>query len=644
MIKRLSLLTALALTTWACSDDSAPANHTNNVSNNASNNASNNDTNNLNDAGNDATPDDIFQGVTRCEADTDCDDGLACTTEACVDQPGQGKICAWEIKANTCLIQGVCHAPGALDPSGCGTCDPATPKAWTGAADGTVCDDSDVCTFNTTCQAGICQGTDIDCNDGNTCTIDSCNPVSGCMNTAEPDGTTCDDGTACTQDDTCQAGTCNGTALACDDGNPCTDDACDDALGCTNTNNTAACEDGDPCTTGDTCSEGVCNAGGPETCDDGNACTIDICHEVAGCQHLPTNNPCCSGLVSICDDNDPCTTDICDPSTAECTYDLNTAPCNDNDACTENDTCNAGSCEGAPRSCDDGNSCTADSCNVNQGCFNTAVNAGSCDDGLACSTGDTCVAGVCTADTSQCLCTPTFTDASKVNSLVLGNGTTVGEALDVDGDGDRDNALSPLGTFVNGPLANALTDGSLTLLFEYIGFQPGQFTLALLTGELDPAAMGCDFQTATCDYYASKAALDPVSCAPVITLPATRTADFVAAGGPNTTVPIAIPLDAANFLNLTVYKARIEKTVTVETNGVTAFSGLLAGAVTENDLNAAINALDPASLPLPPAQLISLLGTLAPNDIDTDGNGTLDAKSIALKIGGIDGNLTGIMP
>ena len=50
----------------------------------------------------------------------------------------------------------------------------------------------------------------------------------------------------------------------------------------------------------------------------------------------------------------------------------------------------------------------------------------------------------------------------------------------------------------------------------------------------------------------------------------------------------------------------------------------------------------PASaLPLPPETIISTLRSLAPNDIDTNGDGVLDAKSIALQIEAIDGRLVG---
>jgi hypothetical protein len=53
----------------------------------------------------------------------------------------------------------------------------------------------------------------------------------------------------------CEEGECVGEPLDCDDGNPCTDDACDPAQGCSSTPNEAPCEDGDPCTSGDGCVE-----------------------------------------------------------------------------------------------------------------------------------------------------------------------------------------------------------------------------------------------------------------------------------------------------------------------------------------------------------------------------------------------------
>lgn len=56
----------------------------------------------------------------------------------------------------------------------------------------------------------------------------------------------------------------------CDDGNACTDDVCDDGA-CIHTNNADTCDDGDACTIDDACTDGAC-AGTPVTCPPGQAC------------------------------------------------------------------------------------------------------------------------------------------------------------------------------------------------------------------------------------------------------------------------------------------------------------------------------------------------------------------------------------
>lgn len=57
----------------------------------------------------------------------------------------------------------------------------------------------------------------------------------------------------------------------CDDGNACTDDICDPQLGCVHANNTLPCTDGNACTTNDACNAGVCiggdRAAGCTACD-----------------------------------------------------------------------------------------------------------------------------------------------------------------------------------------------------------------------------------------------------------------------------------------------------------------------------------------------------------------------------------------
>jgi hypothetical protein len=121
----------------------------------------------------------------------------------------------------------------------------------------------------------------------------------GCTTNAE-----CDDGSLCNGLETCATGVCQpGTALNCNDGNLCTDDACDPGLGCVNTNNTVACSDANACTTGDVCSGGSCTSGGPTNCDDGVACTTDGCDTVLGCSHVSncTGGQTCNTGTGVCE-------------------------------------------------------------------------------------------------------------------------------------------------------------------------------------------------------------------------------------------------------------------------------------------------------------------------------------------------------
>ena len=141
------------------------------------------------------------------------------------------------------------------------------------------------------------------CDDDNECTEDSCNGEAGCLNDPA-DGEACFDENACTYDDQCEAGVCVGLPVDCDDGNPCTDDGCAPFDGCFQEDNSLPCEDdGDPCTE-DLCSGGECTHppgnGGAGCEDDADPCTTDIC-DAGECTHPPGNNG------EPCEDDDPCT-------------------------------------------------------------------------------------------------------------------------------------------------------------------------------------------------------------------------------------------------------------------------------------------------------------------------------------------------
>ena len=90
------------------------------------------------------------------------------------------------------------------------------------------CDDENSCTIDTCTPNGCCIHEPVNCDDGNGCTIDSCT-ANGCVH--EP--VNCDDGNGCTID-SCTPNGCIHTPVNCDDGDNCTIDSCT-AKGCTHT-------------------------------------------------------------------------------------------------------------------------------------------------------------------------------------------------------------------------------------------------------------------------------------------------------------------------------------------------------------------------------------------------------------------------
>jgi hypothetical protein len=298
------------------------------------------------------------------------------------------------------------------------------------------CDDGNLCTIDT-CNPtfGTCSNTPVNCSDGNPCTLDLCDPATGICD-SEP--MLCDDGSVCTDDacnpavgceftvvidcsdgDLCTAdlcdpdtGECSNPEIGCNDFDACTLDECDPLTGCMHTPN-VECDDGNICT------DDVCNpATGsclfvPVNCNDGNLCTTDSCDPATGdCVHVVTNcddgNACtadacspatgtCINAPLSCNDGNACTTDSCDPATG-CVH-TQTA-CDDNNACTT-DSCNAatGACSYTDISCDDNDPCTIDTCNSSTGCVHEQM---VCDDGLFCNGVESCVSGACQSGTPPC--------------------------------------------------------------------------------------------------------------------------------------------------------------------------------------------------------------------------------------------------
>lgn len=605
------------------------------------------------DAGEDDASEDAVSDVRvdvgpppTCAEDIECDDGLSCTEDVC---DPESLVCVWTLRTNRCLINGVCV--GADEPAPrdvCARCDPETDAfAYTSAADGTPCDDGDACTLAPTCQAGVCEGEPLACDDANPCTANLCDSEQGCLFPPGFEGLACDDGSACTEDDACGAGVCGGTPLDCDDGNPCTADSCDAALGCVNEPLTdVPCSNGDACTVNDTCVAGVCETGEPRNCDDGNECTLDFCDEFAGCNYLPNLNPCCTGTVSICDDRDPCTTDICDPESGDCFYESNTAVCDDDDACTENDQCDEGVCGGDDVDCATDNPCVAAFCDSDEGCLTEALDGIACDDGVDCTVEDTCNAGLCVG-VSECTCDPDFgLEALKVVAAAIGATPTLRpEFCDrVAGCADGvPNALNFVAGFANDPLAEAVADGTLALVIDIDDLALTPFTMSLATGSLSEDDAGCDFQAEICRYTVDSSFYDADTCAPVVELGLARSGDGVSLAGPPAVFPFDVPF-GDTVLSLTLYNVLFFGELSFTGDDPTGLDGLIAGAVFKDDLVTALQALPADTLPIDIDQVIGLLDVLVTEDIDTDGDGDPDAVSIALEISAIGAEIAGVTP
>jgi hypothetical protein len=184
-----------------------------------------------------------------------CDDGSSCTTgETCQDDdddPTTPLVCKPAF-GEACNGGNPCIDPDCEN----GSC-PAEPVFLDGAA----CQTS-LCMEGETCSAGNCQGGKLkDCDDGNPCTIDTCNDLTGCLHVPVPANTTvlCDDANPCTINDRCDGDTCRGTEIEC---TPL--DSCHKAGKCNAED--GMCSDprqpnGTPCDVTGKCQEGVCIGG-----------------------------------------------------------------------------------------------------------------------------------------------------------------------------------------------------------------------------------------------------------------------------------------------------------------------------------------------------------------------------------------------
>mgnify|MGYP007046914987 CR=1 FL=1 len=365
----------------------------------------------------------VADAADACESDGPC---YACTTAA--DCPAATGEC----------VEAVCTEAGI--------CAPAP------VADGTACDDGDHCSAEDACASGVCASGPCACRQNDECAAledgDLCNGTLFCDKSASP-------WTCLVLEPTIV--TCPAVDTACRQA------ACDPKTGtCVEVpgGEGASCDDGDPCTETANCADGAC-VGGPDACecketadcaskDDGDLCNgkhfCDKSKEPWQCAIAPASIVTCSDT-----DLDDCAGVVCVPASGACTatnLDDGT-PCNaDGHGCTE-DACSGGSCALGPvQGCacmvdtdclayDDGDLCNGvPFCNQVEGhcapnpasivfcatatdgpCEETACvaasgdcaltprpNGSACDDGIPCTSDESCKNGACTFTQTSCVC------------------------------------------------------------------------------------------------------------------------------------------------------------------------------------------------------------------------------------------------
>ena len=344
-----------------------------------------------------------------CQIDEDCPWGFSCEegegeSTQCVSDAG---VCPCADKSIELSLTtpcgkendwGVCSGLRTCTIDGLSDCDAPMPAAE-------VCNGLDDDCDGEADEPDLVDGDYVNlCDDGNDCTEDKCTGEGGCVNEIQESGD-CNDDNPCTVADHCVDGTCLGDPVECEDDNPCTDSVCTATGGCEYPTNSAACDDEDPCTVADQCVGGECEgtAAGCE-CQKEKDCAAledgDLCNGTLFCNVAALPYKCEVKMESVVACPDPtgqdafCQQSHCDPASGECSSVPNHQGflCDNADACTFNSSCQNGECAGGDAiNCNDGNACTADSCDEAMGCQNVLL-----DDGTLCGApGWKCTDGIC---------------------------------------------------------------------------------------------------------------------------------------------------------------------------------------------------------------------------------------------------------
>ena len=326
----------------------------------------------------------------------DCDDGVACTEDACDELADQ----CTHLKRNSRCNNGLfCDGKETCDPTlGCVA---GTPPKCGDVVDCTTdtCDEA-----NNTCAHTV---NDAACSNGLICDgVEICSPTLGCQPGTPPN---CNNGQFCDGVETCDPalGCVAGTPPNCGDNVVCTADSCIEATDtCAHVVSNAACSNGLFCDGSETCDPTLgCRPGTPPNCNDKVACTADTCDEANDiCAHVVNNASCSNGVfcdgaevcnptlgcrpgpATTCNDNIDCTTDRCVEANDTCTHAPVNSVCINDKFCDGVETCSPtlGCQAGTPPNCMDNVACTEDRCvEATDSCAHVEFDA-ACNNGLFC--------------------------------------------------------------------------------------------------------------------------------------------------------------------------------------------------------------------------------------------------------------------
>jgi hypothetical protein len=266
-------------------------------------------------------------------------------------------------------------------------------------------------------------------------------------------------------------------------------------------------------------------------------------------------------------------------------------------------TCPAG-CDGVtPRECVDG-ACQVPCCPDCEGrecgddgcggtCGSGCTSLAACDGGTLCDAlSGRCVDACCWATDRP----TTWGPAAVVSALQTPADAAVVKAtcFDYTGEGDGDNGLKGLAGQVNGPLADAVSGGSIAILFELAGVtdfaNTPSFQLNGLMGQSTetPAATRGDFYVSEDSYVAE-------TCMPMISFRGAGITAGALAAGPSE-FRLSIPIQADLVIDATLIQAQIKGTVANAdaADGYEIAGGVLSGVLTKAQLEAALAKLQAA--------------------------------------------------